>query len=37
MLLPAKSDVNLPLDKTQMFSESARLSTFSNWPHTDYK
>lgn len=26
-----------PLDKTQMFSESARLDTFHSWPHSDYK
>jgi len=32
-----KGDSDLPLDKTQMFSESARLNTFANWPHLDYK
>ncbi len=25
------------LDKSQMFSESARLATFHSWPHSDYK
>jgi len=38
MLLPlAKTDAEFSLDKTQMFSESARLNTFLDWPHLDYK
>jgi hypothetical protein len=34
---PAKGDSDVPLDKTQMFSESARLNTFLSWPHAEYK
>ncbi|CAG7720785.1 unnamed protein product [Allacma fusca] len=37
LLPPGKVDTDLPLDKSQMFSESSRLQTFVNWPHTDYK
>jgi hypothetical protein len=38
MLHPAsKGDAEAQLDKTQMFSESARLNTFASWPHMDYK
>ena len=37
LLPPEKTDSDLPLDKNQMFSESARLNTFLNWPHLEYK
>jgi len=30
-------DTPVPLDKTLMYSEAARLASFSRWPHKDYK
>lgn len=37
LLPPTKVDPDAPLEKGQMFSESARLQTFSNWPHMEYR
>lgn len=41
-ITPASTDpppppVEKSVDKSQMFSESQRLATFYNWPHSDYK
>lgn len=30
-------DKPVPLDKAYMYSETARLSTFKNWPHRNYR
>jgi len=37
MFIVEKSELEIPLDKTQMFSEQARLQTYKNWPHINYK
>ncbi|CAL8111027.1 unnamed protein product [Orchesella dallaii] len=37
LLPPSKPELDAPLEKSQMFSESARLRTFSNWPHMEYR